>query len=349
MPAPHLLALKTKLVMKTYALTIGIDVSKAKLDVCLMGDVAEKNPTHLIVPNTPKGIRSILRHVASLGLEPKDVLFCFEHTGVYSTPLSLYLSEHDIDYWMVAAIEIKRSLGIRRGKSDKTDARDIARYAITQAHKRSLCSAPQAAITELRLLQAQRDKILKAIGLMESTEEGSELLPKAATRQTLAINKKALSALKKRLKETDTAILAVAKGHPLMSRQLELATSVTGVGPQTALYLIAITRCFSTFSHWRKLACYAGIAPFEYSSGSSIRGKTRVSHLANKKLKSLLNMAALAAKKYDPQIRAYYERKRAEGKPVMSVMNAIRCKVVARIFAAVNRNSPFVNTLKFSH
>jgi transposase len=133
-----------------------------------------------------------------------------------------------------------------------------------------------------------------------------------------------------------------------MCRQFELATSVPGVGPQTALYLIALTRCFAAFSSWRKLACYAGIAPFEYSSGSSVRGRTKVSHLANKKLKSLFNMAALSAKKLDPELRLYYERKKAEGKHVMSIMNALRCKVVARVFAAVNRNSPFVNTLKFS-
>jgi transposase len=334
--------------MKNYALVVGVDVSKAKLDVCIIREAGAKDAIHLVVPNTVKGMTSVPGEFLKQNTKPQSVLFCLEHTGVYSTPLSLFLQAHGIDYWMVPAIEIKRSLGIRRGKSDKTDARDIARYALTQTHKMQLSHAPEAELTELRCLLAEREKLIKAIALFQSSEEGEGFLPKAVLKQTLSINKKTITALKKRLKETETAISALVKAHPVMARQYELATSVPGVGPQTALYLIALTRCFAAFSSWRKLACYAGIAPFEYSSGSSLKGRTKVSPLANKKLKSLFNMAALTAKKYDPEITMYYERKRAEGKHAMSVMNAIRCKVVARVFAAINRNSPFVNTLKFT-
>jgi transposase len=334
--------------MKNHALVVGVDVSKAKLDVCFMREAPAKDATHLVVPNTAKGMASILAQIQNTGIDTRAVLFCFEHTGVYSVPLSMFLQAQGIDYWIVPAIEIKRSKGLRRGKTDKNDARDIAHYALTQKHKMQLSSVPEAELTELRCLLAEREKIVKAIVLFQSTEEGEGLLPKAVLKRTLSINKKALTALNKRLKETDTAIRMLIKAHPLMCRQYELATSVPGVGPQTALYLIALTRCFAAFPTWRKLACYAGIAPFEYSSGSSIRGKTKVSPLANQKLKSLFNMAALSARKLDPELRMYYERKRAEGKHVMSVMNAVRCKVVARVFAAINRNTPFVNTLKFA-
>ena len=133
-----------------------------------------------------------------------------------------------------------------------------------------------------------------------------------------------------------------------INQQFELAKSVPGVGPQTAINLIVTTRCFSTFDDWRKLACYAGIAPFEYSSGTSIRGKTKVSSMGNKKLKSLLNMAALSAKKYDKQLHDYYEKKTKEGKNGMSVMNALRCKIVARVFATIKRETPYVDFLKYS-
>lgn len=334
--------------MKNYALTVGVDVSKAKLDVCIIREAGAKDAVHLIVANTVKGMASVLHHIRGTGTSATEVLFCFEHTGVYSTPLSLFCQAHGIDYWMVPAIEIMRSKGLRRGKSDKNDSKDIAHYALTQTHKRQLSTVPETAVSQLRLLLSEREKLVKAISLFQSTEESAEQLPKVMTRQALAINKKTLAALKKRLKEADAAIALLVKAHPLMSRQMELATSVPGVGPQTALYMIAMTRCFAAFSCWRKLACYAGIAPFEYSSGSSIKGRTKVSHLANKKLKSLFNMAALNAKRYDPELQAYYERKRGEGKPVMSVMNALRCKVIARVFAAINRNTPFVNTMKFA-
>lgn len=334
--------------MKRYAKTIGVDVSKAKLDIYLMSEAGAKDAMHFVVPNTPKGMLSILKRITESGVPPEQLLFCFEHTGVYSMPLSLFLHAQGVDYWMVPAIEIKRSKGLCRGKTDKNDARDIAHYALTQIHKLQLSTAPEKQLTQLRCLLAEREKIVKAIALFTSTEEDVDFLPKDVLRPALSINKKALTMLKKRLKEADAAIRVLVNAHPVMARQFNLACSVPGVGPQTALYLIAMTRCFSGFSSWRKLACYAGIAPFEYSSGSSVRGRTKVSPLANKKLKSLFTMAALSAKKYDPEIKMYYERKRAEGKHVMSVMNAIRCKVVARVFAAINRDSPFVNTLKFA-
>lgn len=88
---------------------------------------------------------------------------------------------------------------------------------------------------------------------------------------------------------------------------------------QTTFNLIAVTNAFKSFKDWRKLACYFGIAPFKHQSGSSIKGKTKVSHIANKKMKSLLNMAALSAKKNDIKIKEFYERKVEEGKNKMSV------------------------------
>lgn len=96
------------------------------------------------------------------------------------------------------------------------------------------------------------------------------------------------------------------------------------------------------------LAPDGGLAPFPYQSGSSIKGKTKVHHLANKKLKALLNMAALSAKLNDPEIKNYFERKVNEGKNKMLVLNAIRCKVISRAFAVIQRNSAFVNVNKFA-
>lgn len=333
--------------MKTYALTVGVDVSKAKLDACITSDASAKNATYLVVPNTPKGMSSILSRTLELGIAKEEVLFCLENTGVYSVPLSIFLHEQGVDYWVVPAIEIKKSKGISRGKSDKNDARDIAVYAIIKRHKLQLHTTPEAAISELRCLLTQREKLVKAIALFQSTEEMEEFLPRKVTRSTLSINRKTLTMLQRRLKEADLAIAGLVKGHPLFIRLYTLACSVPGVGPQTALNLIAYTQCFTAFTSWRKLACYAGIAPFGYGSGT-MKGKTQVHPLANRKLKSLFNMAALSAKKYDPELRMYYERKRAEGKHPMSLMNAIKCKVVARVFAAVHRDSPFVNTLKFA-
>ena len=108
------------------------------------------------------------------------------------------------------------------------------------------------------------------------------------------------------------------------------------------------TCCFTSFTDARKLACYAGVAPFEYSSGKSIRGRSKVSHLANKKLKALLSLATLNAKRKDKELQLYYQRKISEGKNGMLVMNALRNKLIHRIFATVKRGTPYVPLMKFA-
>ena len=124
--------------------------------------------------------------------------------------------------------------------------------------------------------------------------------------------------------------------------------SIPGIGRVTALYLITITQVFARFANGRKFACFAGVAPFEYRSGSSIRGKTKVSPLANKKIKSLLHMASLSAVRYDPELRLYYKRKKEEGKHSMLVLNNIKFKLIQRAFAVINRQTPYVVTSKFA-
>jgi transposase len=102
------------------------------------------------------------------------------------------------------------------------------------------------------------------------------------------------------------------------------------------------TNGFTILKDTRKLACYCGVAPFEYSSGSSIRGKTKVHYMANKKLKCNLHMASLSAIKLDADMKTYYERKVAEGKNKMSVLNAVKNKLLARVVAVVNKGEEYV-------
>ena len=249
---------------------------------------------------------------------------------------------------MVAALEIKRSKGIARGKNDKTDARDIALYAITHRHKLSLSQLAEDDILELQLLQNQREKLLKSILSLSMTNENDGFLPKDLLKKVQTISNSGIRKLKELLKQTEDRMMEIIQANEQMKKQYQLATSVPGVGQQVAIALILTTKGFTAFDEWRQLACYVGIAPFEYTSGSSIRGKAKVSQMANKKLKGLINMSALAAKRSDKEIEAYYKKKVGEGKNKMSVLNAIRCKVVARVFATIQRGTPYVNTQKFA-
>ncbi|WP_281635805.1 IS110 family transposase [Flavobacterium marginilacus] len=334
--------------MKNYLFFVGIDVSKLKLDVTFLEKPLGKKTFHFLVSNDVKGIKEIVKQLNSRKIALENVLVSFEDTGVYSLPLGCYLTQYKIDYWMIPAIEIKRSKGISRGKTDKNDSKDIAFYALTHLHKLRLTQLPELSLMELKLLFTEREKLLKTLRIIGSTSEGIGYIPKEAMDDVLKINKVVVKQLQKAIEKVEQKMKEIIQSNEQLKLQNELIQSIPGVGPQTALYIILVTKSFQSFENWRQVACYAGVAPFEYSSGSSIKGRTKVNHLADKKLKSLLNMCALNSKKHDTELKQYYERKVAEGKSKMLVLNNIRCKLLGRIFATINRGTPYVNIKKFA-
>jgi transposase len=157
-----------------------------------------------------------------------------------------------------------------------------------------------------------------------------------------------LKALSSQINKIDKELNNIVNEEPAIKKLFDLITSIKGVGKQTALFMIAFTNGFTLFDNWRKFASYAGTAPFPYQSGISIKGRTKVNHLANKKFKSLLNMCATTSIICNPEMKTYFERRKAEGKNGMSTINIIRNKILARIFAVVNRGTPYVDTYKFA-
>jgi transposase len=334
--------------MKKYLCFVGVDVSKSKLDVSFHLEASIKSQFHFVVSNDDKGIKEILTQLKRRKIALESTLISFEDTGVYSLPLCYYLSKVLQDYWMIPAIEIKRSRGLSRGKNDKKDSKEIALYSFTHIHKLRLSTISDVLIMELKLLFTEREKVLKAITILSSTKEGIGFIPSEIMKSTLKINQSCLKELKKCLSKIEAKMSNLISNDEVLNHQNTLIQSIPGIGPQTAMYLILVTKSFQSFQNWRQLACYAGVAPFEYSSGSSIRGRTKVSHLADKKLKSLLNMCALNAKKYDTELKEYFESKVLEGKSKMLVLNNIRCKLLGRVFAIINRGTPYVNVKRFA-
>ena len=142
------------------------------------------------------------------------------------------------------------------------------------------------------------------------------------------------AALQKIEKEIEKTIQEDKK----LKEMCQIMRSVEGVGLITAVFLITTSNEFKNITDPRKMACYAGVAPFPHLSGTSIRGKTRVSYLANKPLKTILHMAALSATRGKGDLAKYYERKVAENKNKMLVLNAIRNKILHRIYACIRDN-----------
>ena len=332
--------------MKNYRTYIGIDVAKLTLDFCLLTE--DQQPEQDQILNTQKSIDTFLKKLNKSGCQMDKTLFVFENTGICSSLLALVLSENNLDYAQVPALEIKRSLGITRGKSDKVDAKEIAHYAKRNADKITLSVLPELSLQQLKLVFSEREKTVAAIKIFERTKENEMFLSKEVFGSVKTINNQTTKHLKKQLALLDEKIKKLIREDENLYEQQQLLKSIPGIGEVTSVYLLMATKGFTAFANARKFACYSGVAPFEHTSGTSIKGKTRVSHLADKKMKTLLHMVSLTAIKYDPELKEYYSRKKAEGKHTMLVLNNIKCKIVYRIFAVIQRKSNFVNLHKFA-
>lgn len=327
---------------------LGIDISKKTLDYCILDRVTAKPIFQGKTTNDRRGILVIIKQLKSFNKTVNTTLFCYEDTGIYTMPLNLTLSEHTVSFWVVPAIEMKRSTGISRGKSDTVDARKIAFYALTHVYKFQQYALPEKDLQELKLLQTERQKIVDCIKQMKRTKEITEFYSKETTKITLKINEKCVKELMTAQKAIEKRIAELMAENEAIQKQMNLITSIHGVGNKTALYLILATNGFTKFKEWRQMACYAGVAPFEYSSGTSVKGRNKVHPLADKRLKSLLHMCALGSIKHDKGIKEYYIRKKNEGKHSMLVLNNVRSKILARIFAVVKRETLYVDMQKWA-
>jgi len=318
---------------------LGIDVSKKTIDANL-----HLNGAHRVFDNTVKGFKALLSWAKKkTGLKLGHILICFEHTGLYSLPLATFLDKQQISFSMVAGLEIKRSLGIVRGKNDKIDAKRIADYAYLRRGQMTPFALPSKNVLKLQKFLSLRDKLVaQKAGFMATVGESKAMLIQKDFGSCMSIQKKMINYLNKQINIIEQEIMQTIDGDQTMKELYELVVSVKGVGFVIGVNFLVTTNCFMSFKDSRKYACYAGIAPFKKQSGTSVNTKSRVSHYANKNMKALLNMGARSAIQTDQELKAYYQRRVESGKSKMSTMNIVRNKIVHRVFAVVNRGTPYV-------
>lgn len=317
---------------------LGIDISKLTIDVYL-----HVNQSHELFNNNPAEFRKLISWLKKEKINIKDLLVCFEHTGMYSFELANFLTIKNIDYVMESAIQIKRSMGIVRGKNDKIDAQRIADYAYRRRDKLEFSVLPSKMISKIQKLLSLRETMVKHRSSYKVTiQENSRILVKSEYKCFFEAQNKLVKSLTTQICKVEEQIKLIITSDLKLENTYNLITSISGVGFIVAAYFISTTSCFTKFKNGRKYACYCGTAPFEYSSGTSIHFKTRVNPMANKKMKSLLNMSARSAITCDPELKEYYHRKVEQGKNKMSTLNIIRNKIIHRVFAVVNRGTPYV-------
>jgi len=331
-------------------IVIGIDVSKEKLDFCVKS--AEKVIKELVVENTTKEIRSSLKSIEKeFQLSLSDLLLCAEYTGQYTYPLCCACAELEIDLWLENPAQIKLSSGVQRGKNDKIDARKIAGYALRYQDKVRLFSLPQKNIESLKQLISERDMYMSDKGKYQGQlTDQKRFMSKDDYRKKSKRLDRQINELNISITEIEQEIEQLIDGDEILKRQHELLTSIDGIGKKVAVKMIVETNAFRDFDNGRQFCCHAGVAPFRYDSGSSVRSRNKVSNKADKSIKSLLHLAALvvATRLKEGELREYYLRKVAEGKNKMSVLNAVRAKLVLRMFAVIKNNNFYEKNYAFS-
>lgn len=327
---------------KNFSVFIGIDISKSWFDVAIW---IPSRPllVHRQFSNTKTGFSQLWKWVKKHMSDPVEQgLFCLEATGLYSRALVHYLMAKSAHLWIASALDIKRSGGLQRGKSDQVDAKRIAQYCASHQHQKRLVSLSQLSLEKLQDLQAARHRLIKARKLLTTPlNELKQIDPKHAKMLEKA-NRESLKGIDKSLDKIEKLIEKTIKEDPQMNKNFELAKSVKGVGKVLALQLLLATHGFTRMMNPKKLACHAGVAPFKFQSGTSINLGTGVSKFANQKLKSTLHMAAVSVCKTDPEFKHYFERKTKQGKHPMSILNAIRNKILHRVIAVVKRGYPYI-------
>ena len=303
--------------------------------------------------NTPTGFKVFLKWVKSQAkkLYPNyletSILFGLEHTGIYSLPLCQFLQKQELNFALQSGLDIKYSMGIRRAKNDVLDSKMIARYLYLYREEVKCYTVPSDKLMEMNPeasgLLAYRSRLSKAKKSFKVSAKELKNFSKQTVHQHVCSNTEDLTALiDEKIKLVEKQMLSILKSDAEFLRLHQLMTSVIGVGLIISCSLLVYTNGFTAFKNVRKLACYIGIAPFDYLSGSSVKKKTAISKKGHKKLKALLSNGVASAIQYDKQMKAYYDRRIAEGKEDGKVLNNLKFKLLARIFAVVKRGIPYV-------
>lgn len=322
--------------MESHQHYVGADISKRTIDLFLL-----TSESHLQITNDLKGFKDALSRFKAEGMPISQIVLVMEHTGYCCFLFEKFLSKAGIRFFKVNPITIKRSQGLVRGKSDKIDARRIAEFARLHNAKLRILTPQSKATERLKMLVMERNKYIQMRTGLKNMRHEMENIHIPSKDLIQRSPQTVINMLNQQIKVLEKEMEAVIREDQKLHANYLLLKSIKGVGPVIAIHALVKTNNFEWFTKAREFACYCGLAPFEHTSGTSIKGRTRVSHVADKQMKTLFDLAAKVAIQHDPELKAYYARRVSAGKPKMSTINVIRNKIVGRMFAVIKRQTPF--------
>ena len=334
--------------------TIGADISKNKINFALrfLNDyVLEKE-----VENTTSALNKFIKEVQSLvksiAKEKKSeytLEFIMEHTGIYGNLLIECLAGHKLTMYVIAGLEIKNSTGISRGKNDKIDAKRIADYGIRFADKLKPYTLCDQTLSELKGLNTLRTQMVRIKAqLTQANDDIKKFQSKELQKKSDKLKKPVVNELDQAIEKIEAQMLELIKSDESIYENYKIAQSVPGVGKIVAVAFICATNNFTKFESAKALGSYCGVVPFGKESGK-YKGKNKVSPIANKALKTLLHLGAVASIGGNSPFAVYYKRKVMEDKKnKMLALNNVRNKIVKTMFACIKNKTKYQADYTFS-
>jgi transposase len=312
--------------MNKYSETFGIDISKNVFD-CY-----GSKQGHLQFKNTEKGFVKFLQILRG------TTLVVMEATGYYHYRLAQFLYKKKVIVSVVNPLSVKRFIQMKlaKVKTDKSDAKMICEYGII--NEVPLYSALTDVQSECLQLFRWLDSLIKKRTATKNKIHGEQVLgvPSKFVYRSLNRVKKYLD---KEILGIEHKLLSLVKQD--QQQQLTLLQSIPGIGMKTALFLIVVTDGFKKFERSSKLCSYVGITPTIRESGSSVRGRSRISKVGNRKLRNLLFLCSFTACKHNKGCRDVYERIVNKGKSKKLALIAVSNKLIKQSFAIAKSGLPY--------
>ncbi|OBQ54242.1 IS110 family transposase [Tamlana sp. s12] len=320
---------------------IGIDISSKTLDIC---EKVGQDVTYSKIKNNQQQIRKFLK-----AYQGQKVVVSMENTGRYNWELYDVLPEFDFKVYVLNPISLSKSLGLVRGKDDRTDAYRIVWFTEKNMDDLKPWRQSSTAIRKLKVLMTERNARIKSKRrLSKQKHDYKKMKPLGLTENLSNWNQQQVNQLNKQIDKIEQLIQEIINQEPSLKNQQKLMLSIPGVGKIVSWTLLAKTEGFVKIQEPRKMACYSGVVPFEHQSGTSIYRRPKVSVYADKQVKSILHLAAMSAIRFNNDLGIYYQRKVKEGKNKMLVINAVRNKIIHIIFALMKSGNKYQNRLVLS-
>lgn len=314
---------------------LGIDVSKATLDVALLQNVQAK-ARHKVFSNDVTGYSALLAWLQSHNAPVTHA--CLEATGTYAegVALALYEAGHTVSLVNPALVRAFGQSQLSRTKTDKADAQLIARFCLM--HTPPAWNPPSP---ELRALQA----LVRRVEGLEEMKQMEENRLESAGGHGDAVVQASLEDhilyLQGQIEKTRRQIEEHIEGNPALKAQAQLLESIPGIGEVTAAVILAEVGEISHFQSARQVAAFAGLVPRIRESGSSVRSKPRLSKVGSSRLRKCLYFPAMTALRWNPLIKALGLRLSAQGKPKMLIIGAAMRKLLHLAYGVLKSGKPF--------